>query len=74
MSQVVSDLHSYAMNFSPYDEIGLPSPDGPFSDPDFCGYPQSGLWKGALQSSSGFYGLFLNLLSYDLLLGFTVYS
>ena len=42
-------------------------------DPDFCGYPQSGLWKGALQSS-GSYGLFLILVSYALLLGFTVYS
>ena len=43
-------------------------------DPDFCGYPQSGLWKGVLPSSSGFYGLFLELVSYDLLLGFIVYS
>ena len=42
--------------------------------PHFCGYPQSGLWKGVLPSSSGFYGLFLDLVSYDLLLGFIVYS
>ena len=34
--------------------------------PYFCGYPQSGLWKGVLPSSSGFYGLFLELVSYDL--------
>ena len=42
--------------------------------PHFCGYPQSGLWKGVLPSSSECYGLFLNLVSYALLLGFTVYS
>ena len=71
---MVSGLHSPATNRP---EIGLSSADGPFCDkifPHFCGYPQAGLWKGVLQSSSECYGLFLNLVSYALLLGFTVYS
>ena len=70
-SQVVSGLHSYVMNVQPCDEIGLPSTDGPFWDkifPCFCGYPQAVLWEGVLWSCSGFYGLFLELVSYDLLL------
>jgi len=33
--------------------------------PHFCGYPQAVLWERVLRFCSGFYGLFLALVSYD---------
>lgn len=56
------------MNIQPCDKIGLPTTHGPFWDqifPHFCDYPQVLLWEGSLWSS-GIYGLFLELVSFNL--------
>ena len=71
-SQVVSGLHSYILNISPQEEIGLPSADRSFWDklfPHCCGYPQAVLWERVLWPcfwnlwsvpETGAYGLFLS--------------
>ena len=63
-------LYSCVMNIQPCDEIGLPSPDGFFCDmvfPNLCDCSQAVL--GDFMICSGFYGLFFELLFYDLVSG-----